>query len=214
MNNSQLVTYSVIVLLLTLTPGADTMLVLRNVFSSGKRAGIITAIGISSGLLIYAALTSLGISVLLTKSVVLYQTLKLLGAGYLVYLGIQSILPVIKSKKDNKKDELKTHIKKLKRTDTRAFVEGLLSNLFNPKIAVFYLTFLPQFINPQDHILVQSFFLTGIHVVMGLIWLSFLSVFIGSIKFIYTSSRVQHALEAISGTVMIIFGILLLFERK
>ncbi len=214
MNNPQLITYSIIVGLLTLTPGADTMLVLRNVFSSGKRTGIITTIGICSGLLIYAALTSLGISVILTKSVVLYQTLKLLGAGYLVYLGIQSLLPVIKSKKNNKQGGLETHIKKLKRTDRRAFVEGLLSNLFNPKIAVFYLTFLPQFINPQDNILFQSFFLTGIHVVLGLIWLSFLSVFIGSIKFIYTSSKIQHTLEAISGTVMIIFGILLLFERK
>ncbi len=212
MFNPQLITYSIIVGLLTLTPGADTMLVLRNVFSSGKRAGIITTIGICSGLLVYAALTSLGISVILTKSVFLFQTLKLLGAGYLVYLGVQSLLPIIKS--SNKQINLESNYKKFKRTDKRAFIEGFLSNLFNPKIAVFYLTFLPQFINPQNNILIQSFFLTGIHVVMGLLWLSFLSVFISSIRFIYTSSKIQHILEAISGTVMIIFGILLLLERK
>lgn len=212
MFNPQLITYSIIVGLLTLTPGADTMLVLRNVFSSGKRAGIVTTVGICSGLLIYAVISSLGISVILTKSVMLYQTLKLLGAIYLVYLGVQSLLPITKS--NNKQINLESTYKKFKRTDERAFFEGLLSNLFNPKIAVFYLTFLPQFINPQNNIFIQSFLLTGIHVVMGLLWLSFLSVFIGSIRFIYTSSKIQHLLEAISGTVMIIFGILLLLERK
>ena len=82
--------------LLTLTPGADTMLVLRNVFSSGKRVKIITTIGISSGLLVYAVLTSFGISNILTKSAVLYQLLKFIGASYLIFLGLKSLIPIFK----------------------------------------------------------------------------------------------------------------------
>lgn len=183
------------------------MLVLRNVFSSGKRAGIVTTIGICSGLIVYALLTSLGISVLLIKSEILYQSLKFIGAMYLIYLGFQSLIPLMKNKQ--KQNNTKIYSVKQKRTDKKAFVEGLISNLFNPKIVVFYLTFLPQFINPVGNVFAQSFFLTGIHIVMSLLWLSFFSIFIGSIPFIYTSIKLRHTLAGISGMVMIIFGILL-----
>lgn len=212
MPNQNLLTYTIIVGLLTLTPGADTMLVLRNVFSSGKRAGIVTTLGICSGLFLYAGLTSLGISVILTKSIIIYQLLKLIGSGYLIYLGIQSLLPLINSRK--KQTQAKETPSKQKRSDNKAYLEGLFSNLFNPKIAVFYLTFLPQFIDPNRNVLIQSFSLTGIHIVMGLLWLFILSLFIGSIPFIYTSAKIQKMLTGISGTVMIIFGILLLLEKK
>lgn len=211
MPNQNLLTYSIIVGLLTLTPGADTMLVLRNTFSSGKKAGIVTTFGICSGLLVYASLTSLGISVLLTKSVILYQGLKFIGSGYLIYLGVQSLLPIIN--KSNKSFEFQSVNNKEKRPDISSYKEGFLSNLFNPKIAVFYLTFLPQFINQSENILFQSFFLTGIHIVMGLIWLSFLSLFIGSIRLIYSSAKLQKTLTGISGAVMLIFGLLLLLEK-
>lgn len=188
------------------------MLVLRNVFSSGKRAGIVTTLGISCGLLIYASLSALGISIIITQSKFLYQVLKLIGVAYLIYLGILSLLPIIKNKKNE--NIIKAVVLKNKKTDKRSFTEGLLSNLFNPKIAVFYLTFLPQFINPNDNVLFKSLFLASIHVVLGVIWLTSLSVTIGSIRYIYTSSKFQQTLEAISGTVMILFAILLLFERK
>lgn len=211
MVSSQMFSYIFVVFILTITPGADTMLVLRNVFSSGKRSGIITTMGICSGLFIYALITALGISVIFTTSELLYGLLKTVGATYLIYLGVGSLLPIIKNR--SKQSDLKIKTNKTLKSDKKAFTEGFLSNLFNPKIAVFYLTFLPQFINPGGNVLIQSFFLTGIHIVMGIVWLSCISVFVGSIQFIYTSIKLRHGLEAISGTVMILFGLLLLWEK-
>ncbi len=212
MIGSQLVIYSFIVALLTLTPGADTMLVLRNVFSSGKRSGLFTTLGICSGLLIYAFLTAFGISLVLTKSIILFRIIQFLGAGYLVYLGLSSLAPLIKNRGKYLEPGLNT--KHIGKTDRKSFLEGLLSNIFNPKIAVFYLTFLPQFINTTDNVLLKSLFLTSIHILMGFIWLSFLSVCIGNFRKLYSYPKLQHTLEALCGTVMIIFGLVLLWERK
>lgn len=211
MQYSQLLTYSFIVLLLTLTPGADTMLVLRNVFSSGKVSGIITTLGISTGLLVYALISALGISFIFTKSDLLYNLLKTIGAIYLIYLGLQSLLPLIKGKLNQKKIKFEGTNKI---SNKQAYIQGFLSNVLNPKIVVFYLTFLPQFITPQDNIVTKSFFLTSIHIVMGIIWLSFLSLSIGSIKYFYSSPKLRYSLEAISGFVMMIFGIILILEKR
>lgn len=211
MQQDQLLTYSFVVLLLTLTPGTDTALVLRNVFSSGKWSGLITTLGITTGLLVYALISALGISFIFTKSDVLYNLLKTLGAFYLMYLGSQSVLPLIKGKLNQNKIKFLS-VKKI--SNIQAYSQGFISNILNPKIVVFYLTFLPQFIAPQDHIVIKSFFLTGIHIVMGSIWLSFLSFFIGSVRYLYSSPKLQRALEVFSGFVMILLGIILLFENK
>ena len=210
MFNEQLLIYSFIVLLLTLTPGADTMLVLRNVFSSGKRIGIVTTLGICTGLLIYAVLSSFGISLIFTKSLLLYNLLKVAGAIYLMYLGFQSVAPILKDKITQNKLSISKENLNIK----QAFFQGFISNILNPKITVFYLTFLPQFISPQENIILKSFFLTGIHIIMTITWLSFLSIFIGSIRKLYTSPKLKYSLEAISGMVMIIFAVLLLLEKK
>lgn len=200
-------TYIFLIFLLTLTPGADTMLVLKNVFSSGKRAGINAAFGISCGLLVYAFLTALGISLIFSHSPFIFKVIKTFGAGYLIYLGIQALLSLKKLKSN-----IEITKAKQKKSGKKAFTEGLLSNLFNPKIAVFYLTVLPQFINPSDNIFLKSLFLTGIHIVMGIIWLISLSLFIGSIKYFYNSAKIRIGLEALCGGVMLIFGIILLLE--
>lgn len=206
-SDASLLSYSFLIFLLTLTPGADTMLVLKNVFSSGKKAGIATTLGINCGLVIYAFLTALGISLIFKSSPMIFAVIKTIGATYLIYLGINALLSLRKIKICLQISSDKS-IKSLK----KAFLEGFLTNLFNPKIAVFYLTILPQFIQPSDNIFLKSLFLTGIHIVMGLIWLTLLSLFIGSIKYIYSSAKVRFGLKALCGGVMIIFGVLLLLE--
>lgn len=96
MFDSQIITFTGIAALLTLTPGADTMLVVRNVLSRGKEAGILSTIGICSGLFVHATLSALGLSIILVESATAFEVVKWAGAGYLIYLGIQSLLKIRK----------------------------------------------------------------------------------------------------------------------
>lgn len=89
----------------------------------------------------------------------------------------------------------------------RSVREGLLSNVLNPKVAIFYLAFLPQFISPGDPVLGKSLFLAGIHFVLGIAWLSLVTVFLGRLRGLLTRPAVQQGLEAVTGAVLIAFGV-------
>jgi len=120
-----------------LTPGQDLILVMSRSLSQGSAAGVVTALGVSIGLLGHTLLAALGLSVVLQASELLFTLLKLLGAAYLLYLGVRLILT-----KAHSFNLEQTHSPSLK----RLFVEGAFSNLSNPKIALFYFAFLPQFV--------------------------------------------------------------------
>ncbi len=211
-NDTQLISFLVATLLLTLSPGADTMLVIRNVIRGGKKDGVITTLGICTGLFVHATLSACGISMILVKSAMLFNIVKTIGAFYLIYLGTKSIYFAIKFKEENQKEDI--NISKEKESFLKSFREGILSNVLNPKTAVFYMAFLPQFINPGDPVFLKSLFLTGIHFIMGLIWLVSLSLFLNQIKNVLDNSFVKRALESLTGTILIGFGIKLGLEKN
>ena len=216
----QLWTFVGIAALITITPGVDTMLVIRNVLARGRRAGLLTAGGIGSGLFCHATLSALGLSLILVRSAALYETVKLLGACYLLFLGCRSLWQTFRASQKRAasspeaQNTLPVHNVAPDAPWWKSIREGFLSNILNPKIAVFYLAFLPQFINPGDPVLAKSLFLAGIHFVMGIAWLGLVSVFVGWLRALLTRPTFRRGLESVTGIVLIGFGLRLAFEKR
>ena len=103
---------------------------------------------------------------------------------------------------------------KQKKESWRSIVEGLLTNVLNPKVAIFYLAFLPQFISPGDPVFAKSVMLAAIHFTLGIIWLSLVTVFLGRMRALLTRPRMRGAIEATTGTILIAFGVRLAMERR
>lgn len=213
MFDSQVLAFTGIAALLTITPGADTMLVVRNVLTRGGKAGILSTFGICSGLFIHASLSALGLSIILVKSAAAFQIVKYAGAIYLIFLGSQSIWRIFQIKEDQLsqiEDEKKNEKSASKK---KSFLEGFLTNILNPKVAIFYLAFLPQFISAGDPVFQKSLLLASIHAAEGIIWLCFVSLSLGRIKDIIRRPKSRKIIEGISGSVLIGFGLKLSMEH-
>jgi RhtB (resistance to homoserine/threonine) family protein len=212
MVDAQVVTFTVVAAVLTLTPGADTLLVVRNVLRGGRYDGMVTTCGICSGLFVHAALSALGVSVLLMHSANAFQVVKLTGAGYLVWLGIQSVYGAVRGSHDveGTGDGVTRGVVSLQ----RCFLEGFLSNVLNPKVAVFYLAFLPQFIGPTDPVWRKSLLLAGIHYAEGLLWLVTVAMVVDQTRRFFLQSVVRRWLDGVCGALLVSLGVRLAFERQ
>lgn len=215
MSDPHLLTFVGVAALLTISPGADTMLVMRNVLGRSQRAGLITTLGICMGLFVHATLSALGLSLILLQSAQVFEIVKLAGAGYLIFLGLQSIWQAMRHRQHTPAtitEDGSAHNDM--HSWQHSFFEGLLSNVLNPKPAVFYLAFLPQFIGPADPVLAKSLLLASIHFVMGIVWLTVLVVFFGKMKRIVTRASIRRKLEMASGAVLVALGVRLAFEHR
>jgi threonine/homoserine/homoserine lactone efflux protein len=194
-----------IVALLTITPGADMAMVGRSVLTGGRRDAFATTLGISAGCMAWACASALGVAAVLAASQTAYDALRLVGAVYLVWLGAQSLLAARRG-----------NPQALEAGPRRAapFRQGLLTNLFNPKIAVFYSTFLPQFIAPGDPALLISMLLAGVHIALGIAWLSLYAWLLSRAVDAFKGSRVRRTLDALTGTVLVALGLRLALARR
>ncbi len=192
-------------------PGADMALIARSVLTHGRRAGYLMSLGISAGLIVHAVASALGLSAILMTSATLFSAVKLMGAAYLVALGVLSLrrafLPMDAG-------SLATAVEGGRSSVAQALGQGLLSNLLNPKVALFYLTLLPQFVRPGDPVLARSLLLAGIHVVVGLAWLFLYTYFLGRLGAMLRRPRVRRALEGVTGLLLIGFGARLAWDRR
>jgi RhtB (resistance to homoserine/threonine) family protein len=214
MLTTQLFTFLGIITILTITPGADTMLVIRNVVARGQQAGYLTALGICSGLFIHATLSALGLSVILVRSAVIFEIVKLAGACYLIILGVWSLWQMIRSRHHTEQAPALAIQPSQSTGSWRSLREGLLTNVLNPKVAIFYLAFLPQFINPGDPVLLKSLLLAGMHFVLSILWLVLISTFLGRLRGFIARPAVQRGIEVVAGTVLIAFGIRLATTQR
>ena len=188
MFDSQVLAFTLVVAALAFTPGADTMLVVKNGIRSVSPAGWATTFGILGGTLANA-ISALGLSIVLAQSATLFQFIKLLGALYLVWLGLQAFRGFRICRTDDNLTKLAIWT---------AFKRGLIINLLNPKVAIFYLAFLPQFISPGGSYASPSLLLAGIHNLLSLIWLGGLFVVIGQGKRWIEKRSVQLWLSRVS----------------
>ena len=204
-----LMTFMVAITLLTMTPGADTMIVMRNTLRGGAKDGLVSSLGICSGLFVHATLSAVGISAVLLYSATAFTVLKSIGALYLLWLGVSSIRSFWNAHKMEQ-----AHVKHLPFSFWRSLREGFLSNVLNPKAVIFYMAFLPQFISHEHSALLQSLFLASLHFIIGTIWQAILVYTIVRANGFITKKSVRQSLDAISGIVMIGLGIRLFMEKR
>jgi RhtB (resistance to homoserine/threonine) family protein len=211
MIDSQVVAFTVVAAALTVSPGADTMLVVRNVLRGGRRDGMVTTLGICSGLFVHASLSALGISMLLMQSATAFYVVKIAGACYLGWLGTRSLNSAVRGSRHPAVPDGHAGLDAV--PWRRSFLEGFLTNVLNPKVAVFYLALLPQFIGPGDPVFAKSLLPAAIHYVEGILWLVGLSVLLDRTRRFILKSVVRRWLDGICGAVLIGLGARLALER-
>jgi len=206
----QILAFAVVAIIVTVLPGADMALIARTVLAHGRRSGYVMSVGICMGLWVHAVASALGVSAILMASATLFSGVKIAGGLYLAGLGILSLRRAFSPAAKTPTGASVSNIPHA----GHAFVQGLLSNLLNPKVAVFYLTLLPQFIRPGDPVLARSLLLAGIHVVIGLIWLVAYTHFLGRLTAILRRQHVRQTIEGVTGAVLIGLGARLAWGRS
>jgi threonine/homoserine/homoserine lactone efflux protein len=208
---ASLLAFIPVALLLTLIPGADTALVTRNALALGPRGARWTILGILTGCLIHATASALGLSAILATSARAYEIVKLVGAAYLVWIGIQSIRGASSNVTAGTGDRAS---EPAAWSGSHPFVQGFLTNILNPKVALFYLTFLPQFIPTGAPVLRTSLLLAMIHNVLGFAWLSLYARFVDRLRSALTRPAVKAWLERVTGGVLVTLGARLAWDRR
>ncbi|EMA6343924.1 LysE family translocator [Bacillus cytotoxicus] len=195
---------------LIILPGPDTAMATKNTLTSGKIGGVKTVFGTCIALFIHTLAAVIGLSAIIVKSAFLFSIFKYGGALYLIYLGIKALL----SLKDKNNIDVNEHSIHHTNKNSSCFRQGFLTNLLNPKVAVFFLTFLPQFLNPNHNTLVQLFIMGLTYLVLTVIWFSFYIFLIDKISAFMKKPTTQKYVQGLTGIVLIGFGIKLAFEKS
>jgi threonine/homoserine/homoserine lactone efflux protein len=191
--------------LLTIAPGLDTALVLRTAAASGPRPAALTGLGIAAGCFAWAMLVALGLGALLAASILAYTVLRWIGAAYLVWIGVKMLR--------QPRRDFSTDIPAAGRR-RMAFSTGLLTNLLNPKVGVFYVSFLPQFV-PRDVAVGPYILLLGaIHVALGLVWFACLIAATRPIARFLRKPSVVQACDRLTGGLFVAFGVGLALQSR
>nr|WP_256557759.1 LysE family translocator [Marinobacterium sedimentorum] len=199
--------------LLSVSPGLDTLLTVRNAARGGVADGVVTSFGICSGLFVHAVLSALGISVLLMQSSVLFGALKMAGAAYLVWLGWGSLRQAVRGRGQQAAADSVQAVMQQKVSFWRCGREGLLSNLLNPKTIIFYMAFLPQFIDPAGAVLPQALLLAAIHFVIAMSWQSLLAVLTCRVRGWVRLPVLRRLCHGVTGLVMVALGVRLALAK-
>jgi threonine/homoserine/homoserine lactone efflux protein len=200
-----LIAFTAAAALLTVTPGLDTALVLRTAAAEGARRAFAASLGICLGCLAWGALVAVGLGMLLQASELAYLALKWAGAAYLVYLGLRLIFA-------RRPEEAAGDGEPRPRANW--FVRGLLTNLLNPKVGAFYVSFLPQFIPAGSSVPSTTLLLAAVHAGLGLLWFTLL---IGATRPLARALRnpaLVRGLDRATGGVLVFFGLRLAFSRQ
>jgi len=199
-----LLAFSFAALLLTLTPGLDTALILRTACAEGGKKAFQAALGIDTGCLIWGALVALGLGALLSVSELAYTTLKIFGAIYLGWLGIQLLM----------RPRLSFSQGVNAAPAGNWFIKGMLGNVLNPKIGIFYVSFLPQFIPVGHSPFIWTFLLVGIHVLIGTLWSLILIMSTQFASGMLTKSNVIKWMDRVTGGLFLCFAAKLAFSSR
>jgi threonine/homoserine/homoserine lactone efflux protein len=205
-----LVSFTLAAGLLTITPGLDTALVMRTSAVEGGKRAMLAGIGICFGCLLWGVAASFGLSALLAVSGFAYKVLRIVGAIYLGYLGIKLLIRAFASTSSSSGAEPEEYAS---RDGSLWFKRGLLTNLLNPKVGVFYLSFLPQFIPTGVQVWSFSVLLAFIHATEGFLWFLLLTNATELISSWLRQRRVVMALDSLMGAILIAFGLKLVLDK-
>ncbi len=191
-------------IILNMTPGSDTIYVLSRSIAQGRRTGIYSVLGTSAGCVVHTVLAALGLSVILAQSAVVFMMVKIAGAVYLGYLGLTMLLA---------KDTLAAAPAQAAMSPKDTFWQGLIIDILNPKVALFFLSFLPQFIDPQNSYGIIPFLILGLtFIVTGALWLLFVVYF--SAKVTTLLREKTNVMNKVCGSIYLLLGAKLLAAEK
>jgi len=197
--------------LLTITPGVDTAMVLRTSTSCGPRDGAAASLGICLGLLAWGMSSAFGLTALLAASELAFNIVKWMGAAYLVYLGIKLLA---RPRTSMNVDTTSIDKPAASKGNRGAFYRGFLSNILNPKVGVFYVTFLPQFIPHGINVAAFSLLLASIHVLITVVWFALLIALTVPLGRFLSRPRVVRNLDRLTGCVFLGFGAKLAVAKR
>lgn len=210
MTLEQALAFSAAAAVLTLLPGADTLLVMRNTLRHGRRVGFLTTLGICPGVFVHATVSALGMAFVLRHIPWAWGLLQALGAAYLSVLGLRSLRDAHRLWRAPAGPVLSEAVAM---PSGRRLLEGFLSNILNPKTMVFYMAFLPQFLRPADPVWATSMLLTSLHWIEGMLWLGFLVAALGHVRTWLLRPSTLVGLELLSGAMLLGFGARLALAR-
>jgi len=196
--------------LIAVIPGPDTAIATRNALIGGRRAGLYTILGVALGLSIWTLATGAGIAALLRASEPAFVALKVVGAAYLVFLGVQALWEA--SRRNGPRGTGPVARRSI--PPRQAFRQGLVTNLGNPKIAVFFTSFLPQFTPAHQASFGALVLLGAVFCVIGLSWLTAYTLVVARIGDFLRRPRPRRILEGVTGGVLVAFGARLAFEHR
>jgi len=202
--------------LLTITPGLDTALVLRCAALAGPKRAAAAAAGICLGLLTWGLAASIGLGELLKASALGYNVLRIAGACYLIFLGAKLFFRRATSPNPalDPNQTVGSDSRSLLESPRRWFLRGLLTNLLNPKVGIFYVTFLPLFIPAHVNVILFSLLLAGIHAFEGVIWFAIIIAAVRPLGRWLRNARVAKTLDRLTGAIFVAFGLRLLLESR
>lgn len=199
-----------------MTPGPNTVLISQSAGLYGKKAAFYNTAGVISGLYVHAIVFAVGLSILIVKSSEVYQAIRLVGALYIVFLGVMSLYSTYKtgSKGINGTAGCTDPACLYDReAGIKSFLKGFISMITNPKVALFFLSFFPHFIHSQANVLAQSLFLTMLYSIVSVAWYSLLVFFIHRFRKIVNSDKVQRRIKIVTGVLFVSFGLKLATQK-
>ncbi|MEW6982857.1 LysE family translocator [Colwelliaceae bacterium 6471] len=206
MDITQILGFTLVALLLVVSPGPNGLLIAKTVPTQGKKAGMANVIGFLCAFYLHGALSILGISVILMKSAEAFFIVKIIGAMYLSWIGIKSLINAFK----NNAAEVATSHTKTNNSLVQSYLEGFLTNALNPKVSMFYLAAFPQFIPAGENAVLYGFILVTIHSLMNMAWFTSMVLLLGRLANMTKNHHFQRVLKGVTGVVFLGFGAKLL----
>ncbi|OFS76637.1 lysine transporter LysE [Pseudomonas sp. HMSC08G10] len=200
-----LIAFTFAATVLTLTPGLDTALILRTATVESRTQAMRAALGINAGCLLWGAAVAFGLGALIAVSELAYNLLKYCGAAYLAYLGLNMLL---------RPRQVLPPAGQQARPVANWFLKGMMGNLLNPKVGIFYVSFLSQFIPQGEPLVAWTFGLVGIHVVLGLLWASALIAATQPLAAVLRRGPVIQWMDRTTGLIFVAFAARLALSRR
>jgi len=198
---------------IVVAPGPDTLLVLRNSARAGRRVGLVTAAGTVTGLLVWALVAALGLAALVRASEIGYTVVRVCGAAYLLFLGTQLIWRSRRGRAGDEDEEDLAPVP-VRRPALSGYLTGIGTNLLNPKVGVFFISFLPVFIPRDAQVALTSLVLCAVFVTEVILWLAGVVLLGHRLGVIVNRPSVRRRAERLTGLVMVGFGVRLAIEQR
>ena len=211
---SELSSFIIVMMLMIITPGVNQILVLQSGLSLGPKAASYNVLGIASSMFVHTSLSGLGISLMIMKSPTLLTVFKVLGAGYLIYLAISSIISAyeLRNLSTENQTEISEDNEPTSESIRKSFMKGFTTNVLNIQTSLIFLSIFPQYMNLDHNLFTQSLFLTLVFIGLLLGWYAIIVALIFKIRHYLLEPKIQLGIKALTGFLLLVMAIKMLLK--